>query len=80
ALEGGEDGLSIHRRIIWQSPRFLNRGGLLALEIGCGQVKIIKDLISAQPQLLPPRIVPDYQGKERVVLTRKRGAKAVISV
>ncbi len=71
ALEGGEEGLSVHRRIIWQAPRFLNRGGLLALEIGSGQVKIIKDLISAQPQLLPPKIVSDYQGKERVVLTRK---------
>jgi release factor glutamine methyltransferase len=71
ALEGGEDGLSIHRRIIWQAPHFLNRTGLLALEIGCGQVKIIKDLISAQPQLSPPRIFPDYQGKKRVVLTRR---------
>ena len=70
ALEGGEDGLSIHRRIIRQAPRFLNKTGLLALEIGYGQAKIIKDLISAQPQFLPPKIVSDYQGKERVVLTR----------
>jgi len=71
ALKGGEDGLGIHRRIIWQAPRFLNRTGLLALEIGCGQIKIVKDLISAQPQLLPPEIVSDYQGKDRVVLTRR---------
>lgn len=72
ALAGGEDGLNIHRRIICQAPFFLNRTGHLALEIGDGQAKAIKDLISARAQLLPPGIYLDYQGKERVVLTRKK--------
>ena len=58
ALDGGEDGLIFYRRICEIAPEILNKGGLLAFEIGFDQgievselmrenfenVKVLKDL------------------------------------
>ena len=73
ALEGGWDGLSIYRRIIGQSCRFLKKAGFLALEVGYKQAQRVKDLILTQRELCAPQIIPDYEGIERVILARKRG-------
>jgi len=72
ALEGGRDGLSIYRRIIGQSSRFLKKAGFLALEMGYKQAQRIKDLILTQKELCTPQIIPDYEGIERIVLVKKR--------
>jgi len=72
ALEGGRDGLSIYRRIIGQSSRFLKKGGFLALEVGYKQAQRIKDLILTQKELCTPQVIPDYEGIERIVLVKKR--------
>ncbi|EYF00913.1 peptide chain release factor N(5)-glutamine methyltransferase [Chondromyces apiculatus] len=37
ALEGGPDGLDVARRIIAEAPRWLEVGGVLAMEVGAGQ-------------------------------------------
>jgi len=37
ALDGGEDGLAIVRRIVVEAPEYLDVGGLLAMEIGAGE-------------------------------------------
>jgi release factor glutamine methyltransferase len=39
ALDGGEDGLAIVRRIITEAPQHLEPGGLLAIEIGAGEAE-----------------------------------------
>lgn len=57
ALDGGEDGLGFYRRLRGDFEKHLNKGGLLAMEIGfdqgesvrsifscCGKVSVIKDL------------------------------------
>jgi len=72
ALEGGWDGLSVHRRIICQSARFLRKAGFLALEIGYKQAERVRELILAQRELCTPQVILDYEGIERVILTRKR--------
>ncbi|MGZ6162252.1 MAG: peptide chain release factor N(5)-glutamine methyltransferase [Myxococcaceae bacterium] len=45
ALDGGEDGLDLVRRIVAGAPRWLVPGGLLALEIGDGQGPAVQSLL-----------------------------------
>ena len=71
-LEGGEDDLSVYRRIISQGARFLRKTGFLALEMGYKQAERIRELIIDQEELLTPQVIPDYKGIERVILTKKR--------
>lgn len=71
ALEGGENGLSVYRRIISQSTKFLRKAGFLALEMGYKQAERIRELILAQEELSIPQVIPDYGGIERVIVTQK---------
>jgi len=66
ALDGGEDGLFLVRRIIHEAPSWLVDGGLLALEIGAGQSSIVDELMRAHGfrDIVRSR---DYGGHERVV-------------
>lgn len=73
ALDGGKDGLSIHRRIVGQSFKFLRKGGFLVLEVGYKQAQKVRDLILNQKELCAPRIIRDYEGIERIVLVKKGG-------
>jgi release factor glutamine methyltransferase len=72
ALDGGEKGLEFYQKIIPVAPPFLRRGGLLALEVGHGQMEKIKDMIACQEDMQPPWIIKDYQGIERIVLSKKK--------
>ena len=44
ALDGGADGLDAYRAILARIPGMLNGGGLLALEVGCGQDEAVAAL------------------------------------
>ncbi len=74
ALDGGEDGLDYHRRIVEGAPSYLKEGGYLFMEIGAGQGRdicdIIKEMICFGNQY--PELVKDYSGIERVVAAWKR--------
>lgn len=47
ALDGGDDGLDIVRRIVRQAPSHLSEAGLLAMEIGCDQHAEVSELMRA---------------------------------
>lgn len=66
ALDGGEDGLQIIRRIITQAKPFLNPGGILAMEVGAGQAAAVSALFAAAGYAAIER-QRDYGGHERVV-------------
>ncbi len=66
ALDGGEDGLDLVRRIVAQAPEFLEPSGVLALEIGFGQASAVAELFSARGFRDVARD-RDYAGIERVV-------------
>jgi release factor glutamine methyltransferase len=71
ALSPGPDGLSIIRRLIQESPRFLKQSGHLIMEIGFDQGEAVQKLIDASVwELLEVR--PDLQCIPRIVLLRKR--------
>lgn len=71
ALFAGADGLDIIRRIIGEAPEHLNPGGLLLIEIGFGQSKILRDLVD-QTIWGKPEFIPDLQGIERILRVRLR--------
>lgn len=68
ALFAGEDGLSIIRRLISESPSYLNPGGKLIFEIGDTQGNPVQELINEQPIYDDSQIIKDYAGKNRVVV------------
>lgn len=71
ALDGGEDGLDIIRRIAAQAGDYLNSNGLLALEIGCGQAeKVVKFFKSESWH--KPFTGKDISGVERFVFVHKK--------
>lgn len=66
ALDGGADGLNFYRRIFSEAPRFLVKGGLLAVEIGINQAQAVKTLAEAAG-FVDIQIFKDLAGIERVV-------------
>lgn len=67
ALDGGEDGLDIIRKILSLSPKFLDKDGILLMEIGSDQGEIV--LKEAKKNLIfqDVRIIQDYAKKDRIV-------------
>jgi release factor glutamine methyltransferase len=66
ALDGGEDGLDVYRRLIAALPDRLNPSGDILLEIGSrGQAHEVGRLLEEAG--LRTRIIHDYAKKERVV-------------
>lgn len=72
ALDGGPDGLEIHRRISASAGHFLRPGGLLALEIGADQGKAAVQLLEKERLYNAIEVVRDYAGHDRVLLARLR--------
>jgi release factor glutamine methyltransferase len=70
ALDGGPDGLSIHRRI-WAgaSDRLLD-GGHVVLEIAFDQAAAALAALAEYPALTDARILKDYAGRDRVIAAR----------
>lgn len=64
ALNGGEDGLDIYRRIAERLPRFLIPGGTLILECGEDQAQAIVKLFSYCDYSM---VVKDLEGNDRFV-------------
>jgi release factor glutamine methyltransferase len=72
ALDGGEDGLDVCRKIIQQGPLYLGKGGWLLLEIGQGQGPEVREEIGRSGSFSAVELVSDLSGIERVVKTQRR--------
>jgi release factor glutamine methyltransferase len=66
ALDGGEDGLDVIRRIVAQAAAHLEPGGVLALEVGHDQAGRVGELL-AGAGFTGVGVRRDYGGHERVV-------------
>jgi release factor glutamine methyltransferase len=66
ALEGGDDGLAVVRRVVAEAPAHLARGGVLAVEVGAGQAPAAAGLLAAAG-LADVEVERDYARIERVV-------------
>ncbi len=67
ALDGGEDGLDFYRTIISQAPLYLDKKGILMLEIGYNQAEQINTMLEETESFEKIEIVKDYGGNNRVV-------------
>jgi len=67
ALDGGEDGLDVIRRLIQQSPEKLLTHGALMLEIGATQGATATALARQQFPTGSISIIRDYAGRDRVL-------------
>ena len=72
ALDGGWDGLEVHRAIITGAPQRLRRGGCLLLEIGADQAVEVRRLVQETGAFEPPEVLQDLGGHDRVVKARRR--------
>jgi len=70
ALDGGDDGLAVTRRLVGEAMRYLSPGGLLALEGGFDQAPAVAALLEAHgfEQIARSK---DLAGVERVVSGRR---------
>ncbi|MDD5108003.1 MAG: peptide chain release factor N(5)-glutamine methyltransferase [Candidatus Omnitrophica bacterium] len=69
ALEAGVDGLDFYRKIIKQAAAYLNKGGLLAFEVGINQSDPVKALLEEE-NFSDIRIIKDYNNINRVVMSK----------
>ncbi|MDR1933637.1 MAG: peptide chain release factor N(5)-glutamine methyltransferase, partial [Spirochaetales bacterium] len=70
ALNGGEDGLDIIRRLAAQAQEALSHGGWLVMEASPEQADTIKDMLEKR-RWRDTRIVRDLAGRKRVIAGRK---------
>ena len=68
ALDGGEDGLTFYKVISKKAFSALNKGGMLALEIGYDQKEKVSTLLTDFSEVLPFK---DYGGNDRVIICFK---------
>jgi release factor glutamine methyltransferase len=71
ALFAGPDGLSVIAALITGAPRWLEPGGLLALEIGDGQAASVLERVRATGAYAHARVVADLTGRMRVLLAER---------
>ncbi len=67
ALYGGEDGLDFYKNIINNAYKYLNKGGLLYLEIGINQAKDIENIVNSVSKYANFKVIKDIQGIERII-------------
>lgn len=72
ALDGGPDGLRVHRRLVESAPRWLTPGGWLVLEIGQDQQQALMDCVRASGQYQTVVVRKDERGLDRVVGAQSR--------
>ena len=72
ALDGGIDGLVVHRRILADAPQRLVPGGRIYVEIQFDQGPAAKDLAASIAELDDVRILKDHAGHDRVLTARRQ--------
>lgn len=67
ALDGGDDGLKFYRIIEKEFKKFLNKNGVLLLEIGFDQAKEVQEIFKN----FKTSVVKDFGGNDRVVIVKE---------
>ena len=68
ALDGGNDGLDVIKKVIYKSSSILKIKGLLALEIGNGQFKKVSKIL-IERKFRIKHLIKDYQENIRCILS-----------
>ncbi len=67
ALDGGNDGLDLVKKVIYKSKNILKRNGMLALEIGNGQIKKVSKIL-VDNKFRTTHVIKDYKNNVRCVI------------
>jgi len=70
AIDGGDDGYSLHRRIIEGSQAFVRNGGLLILENEVGQTQDLREMLGRKSYTVESTR-KNNRGEERVIVARR---------
>jgi release factor glutamine methyltransferase len=73
ALDGGEKGMHFIKEIIRESPKYLDTGGWILLEMDPEQTAIAMELMDKNDDYVEKCRIKDYSGHYRVVMAQKRG-------
>lgn len=73
ALVAGSQGTELHERLLHESARYLIPGGALIMEIGAGQARAMRRIVSQIAGYRFHRLVYDEAGLERVVIVERIG-------
>ena len=68
ALDGGNDGLDVIRKVIYKSTKILKINGMLALEIGNGQYKKVSKILKLN-KFREKILIKDYKNNIRCILS-----------
>tara|TARA_Y100001970_G_scaffold196404_1_gene238802 strand:- start:1933 stop:2775 length:843 start_codon:yes stop_codon:yes gene_type:complete len=68
ALDGGNDGLDVIKKVIYKSKSILKFNGMLALEIGNGQFKKVSKILKIN-KFRTRYLIRDYQENVRCILS-----------
>jgi release factor glutamine methyltransferase len=74
ALDGGADGLAIHRRILHEAPERLMPEGRIFLEIQFDQASAAKSIAGERDGFEEIRVLKDHAGHDRVLTAKRRSA------
>jgi len=72
ALDGGLDGLAIHRRILAGAADRLISGGRIYLEIAFDQGDLAREVAGEYDALEDVKVLKDYGGRDRVVTAKRK--------
>ena len=68
ALDGGDDGLDVIKKVIYKSPGILKFNGILALEIGRGQYFFVSKILKHYG-FREFRTIKDYENNVRCIFS-----------
>ena len=68
ALDGGNDGLDVIRKVIYKSRKILKVNGMLALEIGNGQYKKVSQILKLN-KFREKFLIKDYKNNIRCIFS-----------
>ena len=69
ALDGGNDGLDVIKKVIYKAKYILKINGMLALEIGNGQHKIVSQILKKE-NFRVENLIKDYKDNVRCIISR----------
>ena len=70
AFDGGVFGVNLMRRLIRETPDFVQSGGYMVFEVGLGQGPALQKQMSKMPEYGSVETVPDVEGNARVIIAR----------
>ncbi len=71
ALDGGMDGLTVIRRLVYELPELLDHGGRALLEVDSSHARVLAGELSTMNPSVKIDVLKDVTGRERIVMLER---------